>query len=378
MTNRERREAYASLWLLALAFGWIEASVVVYLREIIARERALPATNYLANLQVPLVSLPATLVALEMAREACTLVLLGAVACLAGRRVVDRIGAFLLAFGIWDITYYVGLRLVTGWPESIRTWDILFLIPSPWVAPVWAPITIATLFVIGGTYLLWTADRVRRYQRADIGVLVAAVSLTLAAFLAGSNAVIDHRVPDRFPLWVFWAGVILGSVWFAKVERREAQGRESRGPSVGVRVRPLVPTPVGAPSTIQRAQTVKDVIEEAHPEHDLDRVVAQYRDATSRLDSLVDEASGLAERLEHLGHGLSTRPGHVIVGFPDHDLENPSEWDIVASHPLPSIEQLAALTDNIRAEAAGVEELRERLILMGHADLVEQRNGFFQ
>jgi hypothetical protein len=68
----------------------------------------------------------------------------------------------------------------------------------------------------------------------------------------------------------------------------------------------------------------------------------------------------------------------LIVGFPEQDLENPSEWDIVPSHPLPSIEQLAALTDNIRAEGAKVEELRERLILMGHADLVEQRDGFFQ
>jgi hypothetical protein len=171
MTNRERHGAHASLWLYALAFGWIEASVVVYLREIAIRERALQATSYLPNLQVPLVSLPGTLVALEMAREACTLVLLAAVAWLAGRRVSDRMGAFLLAFGIWDITYYAALRLVSGWPASSRTWDILFLIPSPWVAPVWAPVTIATLFSIAGTYLFWTADRARRYRWPDVGVL---------------------------------------------------------------------------------------------------------------------------------------------------------------------------------------------------------------
>jgi hypothetical protein len=363
--------------VFALAFGWIEASVVVYLREIAMRERALQATSYLPNLQVPLVSLPGILVAVEIAREASTVVLLGALAWLAGRRVADRTGACLLAFGIWDITYYAGLRLVSGWPESLSTWDVLFLIPSPWVAPVWAPVTIATLFVIGGTYLFWTADRTRRYRWADIGVLLVATGLTLAAFLAGSNAAIDHRLPERFPLLVFWSGVILGVVWFATVEWREAQGRGDKRPWVGVRVRTLAPAHADTPSRIRSAQSVAGVIEKPQEEHDLDRVVARYRDATNRLDSLVDEASGLAERLERLGHGLSTRPGHLVIGLPDGSLENPSEWDIVPSHPLPSIEQLAALTDNIRAEGARVEELRERLILLGHAELVEQRNGFF-
>ena len=105
MTNGERRGAYTSLWLLALAFGWIEASIVVYLREVAIGERALQATSYLQDLQLPLVSLPGTLVALEMAREACTLVLLAAAGWLVGRRAADRIGGFLLAFGIWDITY---------------------------------------------------------------------------------------------------------------------------------------------------------------------------------------------------------------------------------------------------------------------------------
>lgn len=377
MTNRARGGAYTSLWLCALAFGWIEASVVAFLREIAMRERALQTTSYVPNFQVSLVSLPATLVSLEMAREACTLVLLGTVAWLAGRRIADRIGAFVLAFGIWDITYYAGLRLVSGWPEALGTWDILFLIPSPWVAPIWAPITIASLFMIGGTHLFWTANRTRQYRWTDIGVLLAAAGLTLAAFLAGSNAVIDHRLPERFPLWVFWSGVILGVVWFARVERREVQGREDKRPWVGVQVRTLAATHTDTPSMIRSARNVAGVIEEPQEERDLDRVVARYRDATNRLDSLVDEASEFAERLERLAQGLSMRPGHMVIGLPDKSLENPSEWDIVPSHPLPSIEQLAALTDNIRAERAQMEELRERLILMGHAELVEQRNGFF-
>jgi hypothetical protein len=378
MTKQERRAAYGSLWLLALAFGWIEASVVDYLREIAIRERALNATSVLQHLQVPLVSLPAALVAVEMAREACTLVVLGAVAWLAGRRAADRIGAFLLAFGIWDITYYAALRLVSGWPDSISTWDILFLIPSPWVAPVWAPVTIAALFVVGGSYLFWTADWERRYRWTDVGLLLTAAAATVVAFLAGSSAVIDHRLPERFPLWVFWSGVVVGIGWVVAIERREVAATGKRQPWVGVQVRTLAPTHGETSSTSPREIAIPDgKILEGREEHDVDRIVVQYREAKNRLDGLTSEAGEFAERFERLAHGLSTRPGHLIVGLPHEDLENPSEWEIVPSHPLPSIEQLIALTNDVRAEGARVEELRERLILMGHGDRVEQPDGFF-
>jgi hypothetical protein len=209
-------------------------------------------------------------------------------------------------------------------------------------------------------------------------VLLVAVSLTVAAFLAGSNAVIDHRLPQRFPVWVFWSGVILAILWFARAERREVRKSEIGRPWIGVRVRTLAPAPADEPPTHRSVPAVEDAIVQPQEEHDLDRVVARYRDATNRLDGLVGEATEVAERLERLAHGLSMRPGQLVIGLPDESLENPSEWDIVPSHPLPSIEQLAALTANIRAAGTRVEELRERLILMGHADVVEQRNGFFQ
>jgi len=220
MWNQQRRPAYASLWILALAFGWIEASVVVYLREIYLREASLQGANYYTSFQLSLVSLSGHLVAVEMVREACTLLVLGAVAWLAGHRYADRVGAFLLAFGIWDLTYYAGLKLALGWPDSLSTWDILFLIPLPWVAPVWAPATIAAVFVVAGSYLFWTPERQRLYRPADIAILVAAVCLTIAAFLTEWRAVADQRLPEPFPVWLYWAGVVVGTIWFARVERR--------------------------------------------------------------------------------------------------------------------------------------------------------------
>ena len=376
MGDEQRRARYGSLVVLALVFGWIEASVVVYLREISLGEGALHATTYLQNLQITLASLPGRLVALEMAREACTLVLLAAVGWLAGRRPADRMGAFVAAFGIWDLTYYAVLRLVSGWPESISTWDILFLIPSPWVAPVWAPVTVATLFVLAGSYLFWTADRRRRYRWTDIGVLLASACLTLAAFLVGSTAVTDHRVPEHFPIWLFWSGVALGAAWFAGVERRAVLASERGRPWVGVRVRTIVPHTAPGPMSAKEP-IVEGTMSDRYEGSDIEGVIDAYREARRRQDALVKEAGELAERFERLAHGLSARPGHVIIGLPDDRLDNPSEWDIVPSHPLPSMEQLITLTNDIRAVGARVEDLRERLILMGHADLVQQPDGFF-
>jgi len=118
MKNRERRTTYIVVGVLALAFGWIEAVAVVYLREIYTRELALQGAEYLPGLQITLVSLPGRLVSLEMVREVCTILLLAAVAWLAGRRPAERAGAFLLAFGIWDLVYYGVQRLVASWPDT--------------------------------------------------------------------------------------------------------------------------------------------------------------------------------------------------------------------------------------------------------------------
>jgi len=213
-----RRLAYASLWLFALAFGWIEATVVVYLREVYLRDVAVHGSISVASLQVTLVALPNRLIATEMVREAWTIVLLGATAWLAGQRPAERAGAFLLTFGVWDMTYYAVLKLLENWPDSWNAWDILFLIPLPWVAPVWAPITIACLFVVAGTYLFWAEGDRRRYGLSAVTALTAAALLIIAAFLVRSEAAILHRVPEHFPAWLFWSGVLLGAYAFLRAE----------------------------------------------------------------------------------------------------------------------------------------------------------------
>ena len=216
---RARRANYAAIWALALAFGVVEGAVAVYLREIYVRDAGLGVTSRLPDLEVALVSLPEPLLALEVAREAFTIVLLAAAGGLAGRRLADRAGAFLLSFGIWDLVYYVVIWLFTGWPTRLGAWDILFLIPIPWVAPVWAPAFVAIVFIAAGSYLFWRPDADRSYGWTDAAVLLVATLLTLASFLVESQAAVVHRVPERFAMWLYWAGVVLGTGWFVKVER---------------------------------------------------------------------------------------------------------------------------------------------------------------
>lgn len=208
---------YAALLLYAIAFGWIEGCVVVYLRDVYLKDAAAGA----AGLAVPItaVALPTRIIEIEIVREACTMIVLGAVAWLSSARAAGRWGAFLIGFGIWDLMYYVTLWLLLGWPESLLTWDILFLIPVPWVAPVWTPVTIATLFVALGTWLVYTEDRPRVWQWSDAIVLLAAAAIIVGSFLVESRAAVDHYVPERFAWWIYWPGVLLGVGWFVRIEQ---------------------------------------------------------------------------------------------------------------------------------------------------------------
>jgi hypothetical protein len=163
------------------------------------------------------------LVRVEIIREACTMVLLATSAWLADRRWRPWIGAFLLLFGIWDLMYYATLWIVLGWPVSLATWDVLFLIPVPWVAPVWAPALCAVLFVVAGGYLFLTPSRGAEYRAADWAMLVVAAGIIIASFLAERSVIEEARMPERFAVAIYAAGVALGLGWFVARERQRAR-----------------------------------------------------------------------------------------------------------------------------------------------------------
>ena len=90
----------------------------------------------------------------ERIREAATLVMLTSVALLAGKKIKEQIAYFFLAFGVWDIFYYVFLRLTIGWPQNFTDLDTFFLLPTPWVGPVIVPILISLLLITVSLFYL--------------------------------------------------------------------------------------------------------------------------------------------------------------------------------------------------------------------------------
>jgi hypothetical protein len=189
------------LWtgVFAAAFGFVEAAVVIYLR----------ALYYPEGFRFPLRVFAPALFSIELIREAATLVMLGAAAMLAGRTRWDRFGAFLLAFGVWDIAFYLSLRLETGWPSTLFDWDILFLLPLPWIGPVLAPLLIALVMTGSGILIMTQAARGRRMHLTLYSVVpaLAGTALLLYSFMRDTAATLHGALPGPYPYLLLGAGL---------------------------------------------------------------------------------------------------------------------------------------------------------------------------
>ena len=120
------------LWLtiFSIAMGFMESSIVVYLR----------ALYYPEGFAFPLKIIGSNIAITEFLREIATIIMLTGIAILTGRKTIEKFAIFIFCFAVWDIFYYVFLKLILNWPESFFTWDILFLVPVTWVGPVIAPL----------------------------------------------------------------------------------------------------------------------------------------------------------------------------------------------------------------------------------------------
>jgi hypothetical protein len=191
-------------WLIsyAIAMAYVEAAVVVYLRAI----------YYPQGFAFPLAPMPPATAAIEIARETATLVMLLGVAMLAGDGRRDRFLAFCVAFGVWDLFYYLWLRLLLGWPPSLLTWDVLFLIPVPWVGPVLAPAIVSVGLVTAGLLLLREEARGLPVPiPAALGtVALVGALLVLASFTIDFRAALGQMPPPPFRWGLFGSGVAIG------------------------------------------------------------------------------------------------------------------------------------------------------------------------
>jgi hypothetical protein len=138
------------------AFGFVEAAVVVYLRAAVGllpgyggtlADVARLSSEIYQKSQIQS-DLPRSLLTVEIVREIATIVMLLSIALLSAKPFRVRSAIFLWCFAIWDICYYLGLYLTIGWPPSLLSPDVLFLIPAPWLAQVWFPILVSALTMV--------------------------------------------------------------------------------------------------------------------------------------------------------------------------------------------------------------------------------------
>jgi hypothetical protein len=225
-----------ALVLFGVAFGYVEAAVVVYLRaayeplhaRLYPREHGDPRLGGLLPF-LPLDHLRSSgpgfvdWTATELAREAATLLLLTAAALAVARTFREWFAAFVLVFGLWDLFYYVFLKLLIDWPASLLTWDILFLVPVPWVAPVLAPALVAMVMVVAGAVALWreASGRPLRLTGAHWLTLILSGLAIIAAFCEDYRNVERGGLPSPFDWPLFAAGLGLGVAVFAHSLRRE-------------------------------------------------------------------------------------------------------------------------------------------------------------
>jgi len=124
--------------IFSIAMGFLETAVVIYLR----------ALYYPCNILFPLVQMSKTVIITELLRETATIIMLIGIGSLAGRKFITGFAWFIYAFAIWDIFYYIFLKLILNWPESLFTWDILFQIPTLWTGPVIAPVITSFIMIL--------------------------------------------------------------------------------------------------------------------------------------------------------------------------------------------------------------------------------------
>ena len=176
--------------LFAVAFGYVEASVVVYLR----------ALYYPEGFHLPLKMLGSQHLDVELGREAATIVMLAAFAAIAGSSRWQRLGYFMVGFGVWDIGFYCWLRVILQWPRSLTDWDILFLLPLPWIGPVIAPVLVSVALIIAGGVIVHRTGRGVPFRPGALSCLSGALGslLLMYSFMHDTAATLEGRLPQPY------------------------------------------------------------------------------------------------------------------------------------------------------------------------------------
>jgi len=191
MKISEIRKIFLWLTLFSIAMAFLETSVVVYLRKL----------YYPEGFNFPMKMMDKDIAIVEIFRELATLIMLLGAGFIAGRSKTEKFGLFLYCFAIWDIFYYVFLKITLNWPESLFTWDVLFLIPTTWVGPVIAPVIVSLVMIV-------FAVLISKLTNCDTSIKISQYEWLL--LVSGSTVLIIGFVSDyvKFMLQYFSFGEI--------------------------------------------------------------------------------------------------------------------------------------------------------------------------
>ena len=193
------------IFFFAAAFGYVEGSVAHYLRMHFFPQGFGPDLNSMRHENTLIV---------ELGREAATMVMLFCVAAMTKGPFLRRFSVFVFAFAVWDLLYYVSLYAFEKWPASLMDWDVLFLIPAPWFAPVLAPVAISLLGIAGSLFALWIFARDGEFTAGawPILLLIAGLLTYLSTFFHGIHIM---RFPTHYHWDIFIAGTVLVAASYA-------------------------------------------------------------------------------------------------------------------------------------------------------------------
>jgi hypothetical protein len=209
--------------LFGIAMAYLESAVVVYLR----------ALMYPEGFSFPLAPADNHILITEVFREIATLIMLLGIAIISGKTFHERFAWFLYCFAIWDIFYYVFLKVLEGWPESLMTWDVLFLVPVTWVGPVITPVIASLTMILFAGFIIYfrakgltIAIKWKEWALLVSGSLILIISWSLDF----SKYILEHisfpelfdltnkellfkvaqeYIPESFNWLLFWVGELI-------------------------------------------------------------------------------------------------------------------------------------------------------------------------
>ncbi len=213
--NEKAESPYVKLaWVLffSIWMAYLESAIVVYLRQL----------YYPDGFSFPIKHILQPIAVIELFREVATIFMLLTISFLTGKNGWARLAYFMFSFGAWDIWYYIWLKIFINWPESLLTWDLLFLIPVPWSGPVIAPVIVSVSLIVVAIIVLNLEHRGINFwlTKGEKSLLVCAALLIFLSFLWQALTILKLEVPTAYPWEFLLIGEVIGIVILIHAIRR--------------------------------------------------------------------------------------------------------------------------------------------------------------